>query len=228
MGGATAPVDGSASPPTWMARVEKPAFLLGIKIYFTTEARRTLKPKVIEFFSNVWHNPGVEITYELTEKDFFDSMIAHRNRTASSRWSFRIMLLVALLAAGFGVFLIIKEPDSQLTINAIVLIAVAVFWGGCKWARPRWAARKQYRQQPSAQGPRTLVLDSTGMHWRWDGGTSDVAWENVIRYLEWRSEFLLYTSPVMFIMVPKRALSSDQVADFRSLLAQHVPGSNSN
>jgi hypothetical protein len=169
----------------------------------------------------------VEITYELTQQDVFDSMIAHRNRTPFAKWRFRVMLLVALLAGAVGVFLIFAQPTSGLTLNAMILVAVAVLWACCKLAAPWWAARNQFRKQPSAQGPRTLSLDSTGMRWQWDGGTSDIAWKNVIRYLEGTSGFLLYTSPVMFVTIPKRALSAEQLVAFRALLTEHVRGSNS-
>jgi hypothetical protein len=159
--------------------------------------------EIIEFMLIVWHNPTVEITYKLTQRDFFDSMIAHRNRSRLAKWSFRIMLSIALLAGAIGIIALVTQPTSQLSINAIILIALAIFWALCKWAAPWWSARNQFRKQPSAQGPRILMLDSTGTHWRWDGGTADVEWKNVIRYLEGKNEFLLYSSPAAFNMVPE-------------------------
>ena len=180
---------------------------------------------IVEFMPIVWHNPTVEITYKLTQRDFFDSMIAHRNRSRRAKWSFRIMLSIALLAATIGIIVLVTQPTSQLSINAVILIALAISWALCKWTAPWWSARNQFRKQPSAQGPRILMLDSTGTHWRWDGGTADVEWKNVIRYLEGKNEFLLYSSPAAFNMIPKRAMSAEQLEELRSLLAKHVPES---
>jgi len=65
-------------------------------------------------------------------------------------------------------------------------------------------------------------MDATGVHWRWNGGASDVEWKNYIRYVESKRQFLLYLSPAAFNMVPKRALTSEQVSEFRTLLAQNI------
>ena len=161
----------------------------------------------------------MEITYELTQKDFFDSIIAHRN----ARWSFRIALGIALLSGAVFVVVIVAQPALRTTTNAVTTVALIAFLVLCTWIAPWRAARNQFRRQPSAHGPRTLTLDSKGMHWRWDGGAADVEWKNVTRYLEAKDGFLLYVSPAVFNMVPKRALSASQLNDLRSLLAAHVP-----
>ncbi|HTV64514.1 MAG TPA: YcxB family protein [Bryocella sp.] len=167
----------------------------------------------------------MQITYELTQKDFFDSLIAHRNRSAVTRWSLRIILTVVFAFAALGIFLLVIRPSSHVLSNAAPLIGLAVFWGVLLWACPWWAARNQFRKQPSAQGPRTLELDTTGVHWRWDGGTADIEWKNITRFLETKNEFLLYTSPAAFNMVPKRALTPEQVSELRALLSEHVNSS---
>ena len=37
------------------------------------------------------------------------------------------------------------------------------------WGSPWWAARNQFSKQSVAHGPRTMRLDSTGVHWRDEG-----------------------------------------------------------
>jgi YcxB-like protein len=148
-------------------------------------------------------------------------MIAHRNATRS----FRIALPIVFLIAGLTIIALVMRPTSDTLLNVVPLLGLALLWALCKWASPWWDARSQFRKQPSAQGPRTLLLDGTGIHWRWDGGTADIEWKNVIRYLESNNEFFLYGSPAAFNMVPKRALSAEQLTEFRSLLAEHVESS---
>jgi YcxB-like protein len=67
-----------------------------------------------------------------------------------------------------------------------------------------------------------MVLDAAGVHWRWNGGSADVEWKNFIRFLECKSEFLLYSSPACFNILPKRALSPDQLSELRGLFAQNI------
>jgi hypothetical protein len=57
----------------------------------------------------------------------------------------------------------------------------------------------------------------------WDGGSGDVEWKSYLGYLEAKNHFLIYTSPVMFGIIPKRCLDLEQLAELRSLLAQHLP-----
>ena len=165
---------------------------------------------------------AVEITYELTEKDFYGSIIAHRNRSTFTKWTFRVMLTIAFLAAALAITALVLRPTSETLSNAAPLLVIVLLWVLCKWGSPWWTARTQFRKQPSAQGPRTLQLDSIGVHWRWDGGTADIEWKNITRFLETRNEFLLYTSPAAFNPVPKRALTSEQISQLRSLLSEHL------
>lgn len=66
------------------------------------------------------------------------------------------------------------------------------------------------------------MLDTDGTHWRWDGGSSDVEWKSYVRWIETKNEILLYTSPVLFNIVPKRALTSEQLSQLRTLLTQSI------
>lgn len=63
---------------------------------------------------------------------------------------------------------------------------------------------------------------SGGVTWKWDGGNADVGWKNFLRWHESKTQFVIYTSPIMFNMIPKRALTSEQIFELRDLLANHV------
>ncbi len=99
---------------------------------------------------------------------------------------------------------------------------LVVIWIGVLWVLPWWMMRRQFSGQPGAHGPRTLTLDATGAHWRWDGGSSDVEWKNYIRSVEGKNQILFYTSPACFNIVPKRAIAAGQLGELRSLLSQNI------
>ncbi len=164
----------------------------------------------------------MEVTYELTQRDFFDSYIAHRNRSPFTRWIYRLIVTVVFTFAGGGLVLLVVRPNSQLLSNLVPVFALAVMWGYLMWASPWWTARHQFSKQPAAQGPRTILLDSSGVHWRWNGGSADIEWKNFIRFNETKSQFLLYTSPAYLNIVPKRALTPDQVGVFRKLVTENL------
>lgn len=171
---------------------------------------------------------GVEVTYELTQRDFFDSLLAHRNRSTFAKWSFRVAASIVFIFAGLGLVLLTIRPDAKSLANLAPVFALAAIWAALLWGSPWWAARNQFSKQPAAQGPRTMLLDSGGVHWRWSGGSADIEWKNFIRFQETKNQFLLYSSPACFNVVPKRALTLDQMSLFRQLATEHLtPGAGS-
>ena len=98
------------------------------------------------------------------------------------------------------------------------------FWIVLLRVSPWLGARTQFRKQPSAQVPKTLSLDGSGVQWRWDGGSADIDWKNFTKWQESKTHFLLYTSPIIFNLIPKRVLTEDQVSEVRLLLSQNIAG----
>jgi hypothetical protein len=166
--------------------------------------------------------PAMEITYELTKQDFTEAYFAHRNRTAFSKWSRRVFIwILGLLATLVFVGFLIK-PSVQAARNLAPFFALVPMWIAILWLLPRWSMGRQFTRQPGAHGPRTLMLDASGAHWRWDGGSSDVEWKNYIRSVEGKNQILFYTSPACFNILPKRGLAPEQLAAVRSLLQENI------
>ena len=159
----------------------------------------------------------MELTYDLTQKDFYDSFMAHRRRSPVLKWSFRLLFALIFLLPAIGVVALATAPQTKLA-TVIPLFALAAFWAIVIWGIPWWSARSQFLQQPAAQGSKTMTLDQSGIHWRWKSGQADVEWTNFIRFLESETVFLLYTSPACFNIIPKRAFTPGQTESFRDLL----------
>lgn len=164
----------------------------------------------------------MQLSYELSQKDFYESLIAHRNRMQLAKWSIRVIVAILLLAASGGVLAIILKPDSKTVSNFAPLFFLMIFWAILLWIGPWLSARKQYQQQPSAKGVRTMDAEAAGVHWTWQGGETFIKWPMFVRWLETKTQFMVYTSPVAFHMVPKRVLSPEQTDEFRSLLRQNI------
>ena len=56
----------------------------------------------------------MQVSYELKQRDFFDSFIVHRNRTPLRKWSFRLIATFVFLFAGVELlmllFALMAEP----------------------------------------------------------------------------------------------------------------------
>ena len=166
--------------------------------------------------------PAMEISYELTEKDFSEALVAHRNRNAFSRWFRRVFISVAILVAVLVLIGFAVKPSVEAARNLLPFFALVVAWFVVIWALPKWTMRRQFRNQPGAHGPRTVLLDSSGTHWHWNGGSADAEWKNYIRSVEGKNQILFYTSPACFNIVPKRALQTEQLGEIREMLRQNI------
>jgi hypothetical protein len=77
----------------------------------------------------------MELTYDLTQKDFYDSFLAHRQRSVVSKWSFRLMLGCVFLLPAIG--LVTLATDHQVPLGTIVpLFVLATFWAILIWGTP--------------------------------------------------------------------------------------------
>jgi hypothetical protein len=164
----------------------------------------------------------MQIDYELTQRDFVESFTAHRHRNRISKWLTRLFMSLFLLFAAFIALGLIIKPNAQDAKNLAPFFGLICLWIGVLWVLPRWNARRQFLKQPGAQGPRSVLLDATGVHWRWNGGSGDIVWKNYVRALEGKNQFLLYTSPACFNIIPKRALTQEGLLELQGLLKQNV------
>ena len=166
----------------------------------------------------------MQITYQLTEKDFVEAYSTHRKRNPFGRWSRRIVSGIVVLAAAAIIIGLIAEHGIRPTKDSLPFFGLVVFWFAILWLWPRWTMKQQFRKQPGAHGPRMVTSDADGAHWRWDGGSGDIAWKNYIGWVEGKNQILFYTSPACFNILPVQGMLPQQVIDLRELLKQNIRG----
>jgi hypothetical protein len=167
----------------------------------------------------------MEIQYQLTEQDFRESMYAHRRSRAFTRWFYRGLIAIILVAFGFillALFGAAIEHNAKLALNLLPLMVLLVAWAALIWIVPYWMARSQFRKQPAARSVRSVTIDDLGLRSHWDSGNAETAWKNYIRLFESKNEILLYSSPALFNILPKRAFTSEQLEQFRTLAKEKI------
>ncbi|MGA9040981.1 MAG: YcxB family protein [Terriglobales bacterium] len=164
----------------------------------------------------------MQIAYELTQKDFIEAYSAHRNRSPLSKWSRRIFICIAGLSTAVIALGFLVKPSVQAAKALLPFFGLFAAWILILWVLPRWTMRRQFLRQPGAHGPRTVLFDASGAHWRFDGGSSDIEWRNYIRSVEGKNQILFYTSPACFNILPKRAIAAEQLSEIRLLLKQSI------
>ncbi len=148
-----------------------------------------------------------------------------RDSNLLSKWLKRLFVTIALIFPALMAFGLWARPNAQDAINLTPLFVLTFLWLIALRLLPWWSARRQFLKQPGAQGPRAALFDAAGIHWRWNGGSSDLEWKNYIRALEGKTQFLLYTSPACFNIIPKRALTPERRLELQGLLEQNISDS---
>jgi hypothetical protein len=82
----------------------------------------------------------------------------------------------------------------------------------------RHGFRKAYANTPSMHGKLSLEVNDDGLRFRGQSFSSEVGWSNFIQFFEDENSFVVYQNVHVFNLVPKRNLSSDQVATLRTYL----------
>ena len=164
----------------------------------------------------------MQIVFELTQNDFTEAYSVHRNSKVLTKWSRRLYVGIAALIVALSIIGFVAKPSVEAAKNLLPIVALIALWVAVLWVLPSWTMRRQFVNQPGAHGPRTVVMDESGVHWKWNGGSSDVEWKNYIRTAEGKNQILFYTSPACFNIVPKRAVAGEQLAELRSLLSQKI------
>jgi anti-sigma factor RsiW len=168
----------------------------------------------------LWQNAQtMEIAYELTQNDFTEAFAVHRQRKSAAKVLPVVVFWMGIAFASYVLYGAVRADD---TMRLLPLSFIVILWIIVVEIFPRWNVRRQFTNQPGAHGPRKLMLDASGAHWRWNGGSSDVEWRNYIRSTEGANQIQLYTSPSCFNILPKRAVNQDQLAELRALLAQNI------
>jgi hypothetical protein len=112
----------------------------------------------------------MEVIYQLTQRDFVDSLIAHRNRSPIRKWFLRLIVSIVFAAVAVTLFGVAMHPNSQAMLNATPLLVLGALLVVVMWIAPWRAARNQFSKQPAAQGREQFYW----IKWEFTGdGTGD-------------------------------------------------------
>jgi hypothetical protein len=164
----------------------------------------------------------MEVNYQLTVDDFRRAIKAYRTRTPFLRWTVRLGVGFTILVLATGAIGLVLAPHSGAFHNLIPLYIVFILWTIIFWASPYRSARSQFRGSPSAKAPVTLDVTDAGLHFRSQHTDSKVGWSAYVKWLEEKTIFALFPNPKLFIVIPKRAFTVEQMNEFRELLREYV------
>jgi hypothetical protein len=111
-------------------------------------------------------------------------------------------------------------PVNRVTsLPGIVFSVVALVF---IWAGPSLSGRRQFRNTPSAHDPMTIEASDAGLEIHSVHADSKVAWSTYMGWGESKSVFVILPQPRIYVPIPKRAFTAEQLDEFRELLRQNI------
>ena len=152
------------------------------------------------------------ITGVVSEQDYVEAQRVHRQPLATKfNWALGVVTLGGLALIVLG----IKPWGLMATIGGICgFIGEAI---QAKVYVPA-IARKHYHQFKGIETPITYRWDTDGLSVQSDRGAGERKWKDFLKVRESDQVFLLYTTDVLFEVVPKRWFGSpEQALEFGAL-----------
>ena len=156
------------------------------------------------------------VSLTLTAEDY---VAANRLHYLKCLWSWHVLAAFAMLVVAYLIWMWIAHIDRWGAIGVIALNAgfagVVVLMIANYFLFVPITTRRTYRKQKTLHRPYTYSWSETGLTVTSTSGEWQVAWGDYLKWAEDAQVFVLYQAPRLFNMVPKRALSPEQIVDIR-------------
>jgi hypothetical protein len=138
----------------------------------------------------------MEHEYEISEQDYVNAMTVFARPTAGMKLAY---------ASASAVFLLLYVSSPAL--RGLVLSG---FLGGfgvllaCRFLVVPRRARSDYRSYPAIRPKIRVSFDEGGVHFATESSQGSLEWANIVHWRESEEYLLLYLSPRMFHIIPRR------------------------
>ncbi|HEY6304903.1 MAG TPA: YcxB family protein [Candidatus Angelobacter sp.] len=158
--------------------------------------------------------------FQLTADDYVDAQRTHMRKTLGKKkvlifafYAFAgILYIWAFIDRSPQLFLQLR-PFGYVALGSAVLIA-----GICSGIPYRW----QFREIQALHSTFTIEAGPEGLNFTGARGQSQARWEAFEDFRESKTNFLIYTQPRLFFVIPKRALQPEDTKAFRELAQTHI------
>ena len=142
-------------------------------------------------------------TFQLSEDEFIAGSLA-------LSWKRRTFIIFAI---AFGLLVASLAFHGHTMVESIAypfggIVALLVF----VYFLSRYRLKKIFRETASLQEVINVVIDDQQLDYSWARGSYVLPWSNVRRWKETRNFIILFESSFFGRLLPKRALSSDEIA----------------
>jgi hypothetical protein len=165
---------------------------------------------------------AIQITYTLTTEDFEAAYRARRAAEPAQQWSMRVLYALVFLLVVAGGAMYSVSPTRATLMKVVPLWVFAAIWVVIVRVVPARVASRVFREQSKAQVEQVTEFSEPGIRtYSADGTVSAIGWSQVLKWSEGEAVFLLYLTPRLFVVFPKRVMG-ERAAELRELLKRRV------
>jgi hypothetical protein len=157
----------------------------------------------------------VQVTNQLTPEDFYHGFQAWRNQRKLQKWTRLTAYFIVTAGSLLCLAMLFLEAHVATTPTALSGVAFGVVWFAWMLFAPRFFSQRQFRNHPTAQSATTLNISDAGLEIHSAHTDSKVAWSAYVGWAESKSAFVIMPQPRIYIPIPKRAFSEEQLGEFR-------------
>jgi hypothetical protein len=164
----------------------------------------------------------MQIEYEISEQDFLEAqkLAIKKHPSRTTRLIFRILPFWGLFLF-LGVAWPVFQRGFTWNTGMILPSSFAVLALASPLLMQR-ARRNMYRKTLSLHGQRSVTVDQTGLKFSGSGYSSELEWEFFPKWAEDDKTFVLYQSNRTFNVIPKRALSQQEISGLREAFTRNI------
>lgn len=167
----------------------------------------------------------MQVTYTLAPDDYRHALIVYRNRSFLSHWALPSLgSLFVLLAAIQGYLELNGLAPSWMRWSLPITLFGIWFMFYFYWIAPHRSAERQFYKNPLAKEKITLHVQEGGLRFVTESSDATVSWKRYGKWLEDECVFVLFPTPQLFVTIPKRAFSPDDLPLFKETLRRNIPG----
>jgi len=157
----------------------------------------------------------IEFSVQMTAGEIFRFMMYHMYHQFSGIFGIFLSLLSLLL--------LLVSFDSLTAQSKVILVFIAA-WFTIVFPIILFSRSKgQAKRNKANQKPLNYRLDQAGITVSQDEAEQTIAWENLMKIVETKSQFLVYSSRIHAFVFPKKAIGQECDA-VRELLVRYTEG----
>jgi YcxB-like protein len=165
----------------------------------------------------------VTAKFKMTADEFMEGQRVFNRFLAPpiARFNYRFATPVGCLLLAEGILGFVLKWNWGLCLFFVIF---GGYLASCKVLFGRRMLKKEFAQYPELANEKCMEFGEEKIFVQTSHGKGETVWARFSRFIETNQIIVLFAPPRLFHTIPKRVLSSDELAELQDLLRRKLPG----